>query len=197
VKILTGYTADEIVWGTELGTNVRVPFCKETQKELQECEIKGAVEVLWDIFGGTETEQGYKVLDQHVGLIYGDSITLERAEQIMQRLADKGFASCNTVLGIGSYTYQYNTRDTFGFAMKATWGQVNGQAREIFKDPKTDDGLKKSARGLMRVEYEHGEYVLYDQQESDEGGELKIVFENSKLIKVQTLAQIRERILNA
>lgn len=50
---------------------------------------------------------------------------------------------------LGSYTYQYKSRDSPGFAMKATWCQVNGEGREIFKDPKTDDGTKKSLKGLI------------------------------------------------
>ena len=62
---------------------------------------KGAVECLWDIFGGTTTEKGFKVLHERVGLIYGDSITLDRAKRIMERLEAKGFASCNCVFGIG------------------------------------------------------------------------------------------------
>jgi nicotinamide phosphoribosyltransferase len=163
-------------------------------KELMECEIKGAVEVLWDEFGGSVTSTGHKQLEE-VGLIYGDSITLERAQLIVDRLADKGFASGNVVLGIGSFTYQYNTRDTYGFAMKATWGQVDGQPREIFKDPKTDDGLKKSAKGLMRVELEDGEYVLYDQQtkEQEKGGELQTIFLDGVVHNFQTLAEIRAR----
>lgn len=78
-------------------------------------EFKGVVELLWEVFGGTINEQGYKVLDSHIGVIYGDSITLERANEICRRLEEKGFASTNVVLGIGSFTYQYNTRDTFGF----------------------------------------------------------------------------------
>ena len=86
---------------------------------------KGVVELLWDTFGGTVNEQGFKVLDAHIGAIYGDSITTERAEQICERLAKKGFATTNVVLGIGSFTYQFNTRDTFGFAMKATSVVVN------------------------------------------------------------------------
>jgi nicotinamide phosphoribosyltransferase len=85
---------------------------------------KGVIELLWDVFGGTVNEQGYKVLDPHIGAIYGDSITLGRATEICERLKAKGFASTNIVLGIGSFTYQYNTRDTFGFAVKATYGEV-------------------------------------------------------------------------
>lgn len=79
-------------------------------------EEKGVIELLWDIFGGTVNEQGYKVLHPKIGAIYGDSITTDRAEQICERLAAKGFASTNVVLGVGSYTYQFNTRDTFGLS---------------------------------------------------------------------------------
>jgi len=112
---------------------------------------KGVIELLWDSFGGTVNEQGFKVLDPHIGAIYGDSITLQRGEEICRRLHDKKFASTNVVVCIGSYTYQYNTRDTFGMAMKATFGVVKGEPREIFKNPITDDGLKKSAKGLLKV----------------------------------------------
>lgn len=79
-------------------------------------KYKGVIELLWDIFGGTINEQGYRVLHPKIGAIYGDSITIDRAEAICSRLAAKGFASTNTVLGIGSYTYQFNTRDTFGLS---------------------------------------------------------------------------------
>ena len=116
-----------------------------------ELERKGAIEALWDIFGGTETVKGYKVLDSHIGLIYGDAITLERAAQILSRLRVKGFASTNVVFGIGSYTYQYNTRDTFGYALKSTLCVINEVEKQIFKDPKTDDGVKKSQRGKVMV----------------------------------------------
>jgi nicotinamide phosphoribosyltransferase len=161
---------------------------------ISEAEVKGAVECLWDTFGGTFTDKGYKVLDEHIGLIYGDSITIERAKHIMSLLEGKGFASCNVVLGIGSYTYQYVTRDTYGFAMKATWGMVKGEAREIFKDPKTDDGIKKSARGLLRVDKIDGEYTLTDQVtlKQEQGGELKTVFLNGKVNNFQTLSEIRK-----
>ncbi len=157
---------------------------------------KGVVELLWDIFGGTVNAQGYKVLDPHIGAIYGDSITTERAENICQRLNDKGFASTNVVLGIGSFTYQFNTRDTFGFAMKATSVVVNGERREIFKDPITDDGVKKSAKGLVKVEKIDNSYVLIDQvtpaQENE--GELQVIYENGKFLNRVDLEVIRARI---
>ena len=157
---------------------------------------KGVVELLWDIFGGTINKQGFKVLDQHIGAIYGDSITTERAEEICQRLYDKGFASTNVVLGIGSFTYQFKTRDTFGFAMKATSVIVNGERREIFKDPITDDGIKKSAKGLVKVVLENGVYTLVDQvsEVEEEQGELKVIYKNGVFFNAITLEEIREQI---
>lgn len=160
-------------------------------------EQKGAVECLWDIFGGTITNKGYQTLDSHIGLIYGDSISLKTASEILKRLAAKGFSSANIVFGIGSFTYNYVTRDTLGTAIKATHAVVNGEPIDLYKDPKTDSGMKKSAKGLLRVEYENGHYVLYDQQteEQEKQGLLETVFENGKLVKKQTLAEIRDRLL--
>lgn len=160
-----------------------------------ENEKKGVIELLWDVFGGKINEKGYKELDAHIGAIYGDSITLERATQICERLKAKGFASTNVVLGIGSFTYQYNTRDTFGFAMKATYGEVNGEGRAIFKDPITDDGTKKSAKGLMKIEIENNSFKLFDNVswEDEKQGELKEVFRDGKLLINQTLKEIRQR----
>ncbi|TCC88002.1 nicotinate phosphoribosyltransferase [Pedobacter frigiditerrae] len=159
-------------------------------------EKKGVIELLWDCFGGTTNAKGFKELIPQIGAIYGDSITIERATQICERLKEKGIASTNVVLGIGSFTYQYNTRDTFGFAMKATYGEVNGDGREIFKDPITDDGTKKSAKGLMKIEIENGKYKLVDQVnwDDEQNGELDEVFRDGKLLIDQTLAEIRKRI---
>ncbi|CAM3236786.1 hypothetical protein SB6411_01308 [Klebsiella spallanzanii] len=178
----------EILCGTAASDDVR------TERSVEE---KGSVEVLWEIFGGTINDKGYKVLDPHVGLIYGDSITLARADEIMRRLEAKGFASSNVVFGVGSFTYQYNTRDTFGFAMKATWGEVSGEGRMIFKEPKTDNGLKRSARGLLRVDRDAlGELQLHDEQtlEQELQGELKTRFLDGKVFRHEHLEQIRARL---
>lgn len=157
---------------------------------------KGLIECLWDIFGGTINEQGYKVLDSHIGAIYGDSINLERAEQICTQLEAKGFASTNIVLGIGSFTYQYNTRDTFGFAMKATYVEIDGVGQNIFKDPITDDGMKKSATGLMKVGKKDGKLYLQDNctWEEEQTGFLKVIYKDGLVYNDITLTEIRERL---
>lgn len=160
-------------------------------KEISEPEALGAYECLWNTFGGTYSEKAYKILDSHIGLIYGDSITIERQREILGRLEEKGFCASNLVLGIGSYTYEYVTRDTYGFAMKATYAEVSGEPREIFKDPKTDTGFKKSAKGLIRVnsDFSYTDQVSWEEEAT---GELTTVFENGRITREQSLDEIRK-----
>jgi len=163
-------------------------------------ESKGAIECMWETFGGTITKQGYKLLDGHIGLIYGDGITTKRQNAILKGLKEKGFASYNVVLGLGSFTYEFVTRDNFGFAMKATYGEVNGMGRNIFKSPKTDDGTKQSAKGLLQVRIDEtsGKLKMKDQctWEEEAQGELKTVFKDGKHLIIWKLQDIRTRIKN-
>lgn len=156
----------------------------------------GVIALLYDIFGGEVNDKGYKVLNPKVGAIYGDSITIPRATEICQRLKDMGFASTNWVAGIGSFTYQYNTRDTFSTAMKATYVEIEGKGKEIFKKPITDSGMKFSAKGLLKVTEVEGEYILQDQvsKEEEEQSCLEVVFENGVLVKEYSLVEIRQNI---
>ena len=138
-------------------------LCGDPNAGIKQPAYKGVIELLWETFGGTVNSKGYKELDPHIGAIYGDSITKERAREICSRLEEMGFSTTNVVFGVGSFTYQYNTRDTFGFAMKATWAQVEGEGRNLFKDPVTDDGLKKSATGRLAVIEMAGKLVLVEK----------------------------------
>lgn len=160
---------------------------------------KGAIEMLWDTFGGTVNEQGYKVLDPHIGLIYGDAMNFARIENICERLAAKGFASTNLVFGIGSFNYQYQTRDTFGFAMKATNVTIDGKEKAIFKDPKTDNGLKKSLKGrIVVVDVDnHGTLSAFDADRPDlleqykNNDLLKTVWKDGQFVKEWTFDEVR------
>jgi nicotinamide phosphoribosyltransferase len=161
-------------------------------------EERGVIELLWDVFGGTTSSTGYKVLDSHIGAIYGDSINYDRAKRIFERLEDKGFASTNVVLGIGSYSLQFVTRDTHGSAQKATYIEIGETGIEIFKDPITDDGIKKSAKGLLMVYEEDGKVLLKDQCTWEEEGQglLQVIFEDGIFYNITTLTKIRERLNN-
>ena len=165
---------------------------------------------LWDIFGGTINSKGYKVLDSHVKAIYGDSITPERAKQIYEILIKNGFACNNVALGVGSFSMEclqkdgkFNpfTRDTFGIAVKATYGEMGDKPLMIFKNPKTDTGnFKKSQRGLCRVFHDKNNNITYedglDKNTFDENKEnmLISVFKNGKMVKEYTLSEIRDRL---
>lgn len=172
-------------------------------------EHKGVIRMLWELFGGTINENGFKVLDSHIGTIYGDSITLKRCNDINQRLAAQGFATTNWVAGIGSFTYQFNTRDTFGFAMKATYTETTDMddktndlkvtGKEIFKDPVTGDNTKKSAKGLLRINLnQNGEYELEDQVswDAENGGCLHVIYEDGEFHNEKTFSEIRYALLS-
>lgn len=158
-------------------------------------EHRGAVEILWDIFGGTTNDKGYRVLDPHIGLIYGDSITIDRANEICKRLEAKGFASSNIVFGIGSYTYQGTTRDTFGMAIKATAITNKGKLIELYKDP-AGDSSKKSAKGLMTVDLINSRYVTHDQVswEAESGGCLKPIYSDGTILSKEKFSEIKARL---
>jgi nicotinamide phosphoribosyltransferase len=184
-----------VVIRPDSGDPVKI-ICGDSTADPNSPEYKGAYQLLGEIFGYTTNEQGYKVLDTHIGLIYGDSITLERQDQIYSQLEAKGFAATNLVLGIGSYTYQFKSRDSLGFAMKATWCQINGVEHEIFKCPKTDSGMKKSLKGLLQVYQEDGVYKVKDQvsKEEEKQGCLQTVFKNGVIYKAFFLDEIRQRV---
>lgn len=212
--IICGLNTKEVILKqTEDITLKQVDYSSYPYTEQQN---KGVIELLWDIFGGTINSKGYKVLDPHIGCIYGDAITLERAEEICKRLESKGFASSNIVFGIGSYTYNMNTRDTFGFALKTTYGVVNGKELMLYKYPITDSGEKKSQKGMVSVfRDEKFDEIIYkdelgardkqhsldiasrfkDQHRNSEWYEmLQPVYKDGKLLRETSLNEIRERL---
>ena len=165
---------------------------KKITQIVQTPEEKGSIEILWDIFGGTINSKGYKVLNPKIGLIYGDSITPQRAYEICKRLQAKGFASSNVVFGIGSYAYNYHTRDTLGMAIKCTaaW-DIKGTLIETQKTVKTDS-TKKSAKGLLHVD---SNFVMTDSvtPEQEATGELKVLYHNGTLLLEDNFETIRTR----
>lgn len=139
----------KVVIRPDSGDPVKI-ICGDPKAPKDSPAYKGSFQLAWELFGGTRTSKEFRELDPHIGLIYGDSITLDRCREITNTLIMKNFVP-SMVYGIGSFTYQHVTRDTFGFALKSTAGVVDGETRELFKDPKTDDGTKKSAKGFVAV----------------------------------------------
>ena len=157
---------------------------------------KGLIQLLSEIFGYTLNSKGFKVLNPHIGAIYGDSITLQRQEEILAKLEQKGFSSENIFLGVGSYSFQYTTRDTHGIAIKSTAVTRSRVHIPIFKDPITDSGTKKSARGYLMVSNGIRGYTLEQNvnPKQERQGCLETVFKNGKLVKFQNIHEIRARV---
>lgn len=168
---------------------------------------------LWDIFGGTINSKGYKVLDKHVKALYGDSITVQRCEEIYKILKENGFAASNVSLGIGSFSMHCIeedgilkpfTRDTFSSCIKACYAEINGKEYNIFKDPKTDrdtgHGFKKSQKGCCIVKDNDGELTYTDEHSFEEAhgvnndNLLQPIFRDSNMLKEETLNDIRQRL---
>ena len=165
---------------------------------------------LWEHFGGTVNSKGYKVLDPHIKAIYGDSITVQRCEEIYKILEENGFACSNVALGVGSFSFQCIeedgelkpfTRDTFSSCIKATYCEINGKPTLIFKNPK-DGGFKKSQKGCCTV-FKQGfapisfaDGLTWEEACADPLNLLETVFKDGKLIKEQSLSEIRERLHN-
>lgn len=163
---------------------------------------------LWEQFGGTINSKGYKVLDPHVKAIYGDSITVQRCEEIYRILEAEGFACSNVALGVGSFSFQCIeedgilkpfTRDTFSSCIKATYCEIDGKPTPIFKNPK-DGGFKKSQKGCCIVTNNDNTLTFVDEctwneAYSNENNLLKPIFKDGEMLKEQTLSEIRN-ILN-
>ena len=163
---------------------------------------------LWEQFGGTMNSKGYKVLDPHVKAIYGDSITIQRCEEIYRILQENGFACSNVALGVGSFSMQCIeedgilkpfTRDTFSSCIKATYCEIDHQPYPIFKNPK-EGGFKKSQKGCCIVVkdeengYIYKDELTWEEAKNAEENELRTVFVDGKLVKEESLQQIRERL---
>lgn len=177
-------------------------YSTKTGKPISIEEQKGAVQILSEIFGYTVNAAGYKELDPHVGLIYGDAININTMTRILSRLKTNGFCSSNVVFGVGSFEFQFVTRDTLGIAMKATAGKVKGKHYSIAKNPKTDDGTKKSAKGYLIVaKGENGKLELRDNLTREEyealrGSEvdaMRTVYLNGDVKVLESLRTIRQR----
>ncbi len=158
---------------------------------------------LWELFGGKLNKKGYKVLDSHVKAIYGDSITIQKCEEIYEILMENGFASNNVALGVGSFSMHCIeednvlkpfTRDTFSSCIKACYAEVDGKCYPIFKSPK-DSRFKKSQKGLCHVHLnDDGELVYEDEYTSENipvDNLLQTVFKDGELVKEYSLKEIR------
>lgn len=162
--------------------------------------IPKLLKILDSKFGSTTNSKGYKVLN-HVRLIQGDGIdSPETIDRILFTVANNGFSTDNIAFGMGGGLLQHCNRDTFGFAMKCSAIKVNGEWRDVFKQP-VDQPNKKSKKGRLTLVREKGEFSTMTEQEARAKGwadgrfqYLLPVFRNGKFVRGDdSLETIRER----
>lgn len=148
---------------------------------------------LWMTFGGTTNSKGFRVLDPHVGLLWGDGIGPEGIEEILNLMIACGFSAENIVFGMGGGLLQKINRDTQRFAFKASAQHRNGVWVGVAKQPL--DATKASKAGRLKL-IQHG--VLQTVREDSGAGQqakdvLRTVFENGEIVERDDLATIRQR----
>lgn len=203
VKILIGDHSAAVSGGIE-------PWGPD-KRYVQPPAFYGALMLLAPAVGTVHTPMGLML--NKVGLIYGDSITPERAKAILDGARALGFSPYNFVFGIGSYTYQYVTRDTYNFAFKATAilrsqiphredpDQTDYDVWEaIFKAPVTDTFGKKSHQNGIPIAmwHESGEGLVCVQSLNPndlahEDSAFQLVFDGALQID-EDFATIRQRV---
>lgn len=157
---------------------------------------KGVIRLLDEVFGSAVNSKGYRELNPKVGCIYGDGMYFARIADILGTLKEMKYATTNLVIGVGGILLQQHNRDDLGFAIKATFAVVNGEERELFKDPITDPG-KRSHKGLMALDRKlDGSYFTIDRTDKDteSRGVLREVYRNGKLLIETKFETIRSNI---
>lgn len=164
-------------------------------------EELGTLNSLFKIFGNKVNKRGYKVLPPQIRMIYGDAITPEITERVGNWCMDNQISIENLCFGIGAYTYQYVTRDTRGYAIKATaWKHADCGEMALYKMPKTDPG-KKSPKGAVAVVRTPGDYVMVDNlsiadAQSFPGNVMVLKFCDGKQYNLESIYQIRDRLMH-
>lgn len=112
------------------------------------------LDILSFVYGYTVNDKGYKVLNHNVGVLQGDGMDYLTIDNLFKAIVDAGWSSDNLVVGSGGGLLQKWNRDTLRFAIKASYGTINGEPFDIYKDPATANkgaDTKQSKRGLLKV----------------------------------------------
>lgn len=183
------------LWGTELkqdiidsgATLVVRPDSGHPAAVVLQC-----LQILDTCFGSIVNEKGFKVLN-NVRVLQGDGITIDSIKEILDWAIEYGFSADNIVFGQGGALLQIVNRDDQKFAMKCSAICVDGEWRDVYKDPITDKG-KQSKRGRLRLHNSPNRgWVTTDIISEGLSDILETVFVDGKLVRFQSFDSIRER----
>ena len=145
-------------------------------------------------FGSTRNDAGYRLLHPKIRLLWGDGIGLESVERILDNVLAERWSAANLIFGMGGALLQKVNRDTQKFAFKCSSATVNGELRDVFKEPITDPG-KDSKRGkLALIRTPRGLETVHCPGNCEMNGDLlEPVFRNGEVLRHQTLDDVRAR----
>ena len=157
--------------------------------------VSTTIEKLMAKFGYSVNSKGFKVLPACVRVIQGDGICLATIEAILVEMTARGLSADNIAFGMGGELLQKVNRDTQKFAMKASAVCVNGNWRDVFKDPITDSGKRSKKGRLALVKNSEGQYqTIREQDLGQQQNQLRVVYRNGDLLVDESLAEIRARV---
>ncbi len=181
------------IWGRELKDEVmrrEAPLIiRPDSGNPVEVAVQDADRLMRERFGSTVNEKGYHVLPPQVRGIQGDGCNLQSIERILRYLKMSGSSADNWAFGMGGALLQKVNRDTQRFAFKCSWAQVDGEGRDVWKDPKTDPS-KASKKGRLGLRQTSSGWKTVPQ--GSPGVEmLEDVFVDGELVREQDFDSIR------
>lgn len=186
------------LWGTELRDAViksgATVIIRPDSGNPPEIVLK-TLELLDEKFGHTVNTKGFKVLN-NVRVIQGDGINRESINDILRLAMQYGYSSTNIAFGMGGALLQQVNRDTQKFALKCSEITVDGQKREVFKNPITDPGKRSKSGRLALVQRQADgplETVREEYLNNKHSNLLELVFDNGAILRTTTLKEVRER----
>ena len=188
------YNAVSDIWGKELKDRVKSSgatlVIRPDSGDPKEIVLE-VMKRVYKSFGGYKNSKGYIVLDDCVRIIQGDGVNKKSIKEILQALKEAGFSADNIAFGMGGGLLQSVGRDDLKFAMKASAIRVDGEWRDVYKDPITDSG-KRSKRGRLALTNDFETLRVEDL--GDRENLLQTVFKNGKLLKDYSFDEIRKNI---
>ncbi len=190
------YHACEHIWGEQLKEQV---LARDGQLVIRPDSgdplevILKLLDILGDKFGYTTNAQGYKVLHPKVRILQGDGVDYHAIQNILQAMQENQWSADNIVFGMGGGLLQKLNRDTQKFAFKCSYAEIDGQGRNVFKDPITDKG-KQSKKGQLKLSRNNAQYQTVSLSTPGED-HLQTVFELGKLQKEWTFEEVRQNVL--
>lgn len=158
--------------------------------------VTQTIEWLMRKFGARQNVKGFWVLPDYIRVIQGDGINPDSIAEILAAMKAKGQSAENIAFGMGAALLQKVTRDTQRFAMKASAIRIDGEWRDVYKDPITDPGKRSKAGRLALVE-EDGGLATVRREDACDRNLMVEVFRNGEILQEWDFEQVRQRAADA